>query len=148
MAMMAVRSGSCSTVAPLDLVEGELEEDGVAEFPVPEGVALVEEVDTGNCVSVTQDGKELGKAIETITTCRILKLSGDGKVCGRTVARQAGGQGILKYCIGAEAGDVVAIERGRGQRQRELNRSEKPYSDTQKAAMLVLTQAWPHESSC
>ena len=93
MAMTAVRSGSCSTaVAPLDLVEGEPEEeeDGVAELPVPEGVALDEEVVTGNCVSVKQDEKVLGKAIETISTCRIIKLSGDGKVCGRTVVRQAG----------------------------------------------------------
>jgi hypothetical protein len=48
--MTAERSGSCSTaMAPLDLVEAE----GVAEL-VPEALALEEEVDTGNCVSVKQ----------------------------------------------------------------------------------------------
>jgi hypothetical protein len=48
--MTAERSGSCSTaVAPLDLVEGEDVADSVAE-----GFSLVEEVDTGNCVSVKQ----------------------------------------------------------------------------------------------
>jgi hypothetical protein len=53
MTMMAERSGSCSTVvAPLDLLELE-EEEGVAAL-VSEGLALEEEVDTGNCVSVKQ----------------------------------------------------------------------------------------------
>ena len=51
MTMMAERSGSCSTaVAPLDLLELE-EEEGVAAL-VSEALALEEEVDTGNCVSV------------------------------------------------------------------------------------------------
>jgi len=53
MTMMAERNGSCSTaVAPLDLVE----EEGVAEL-VFEGLAPVEEVDAGNCVSVKQSKK-------------------------------------------------------------------------------------------
>jgi hypothetical protein len=52
MTMTAERSGSCSTaMAPLDLVEAE----GVAELvTLAEGLALEEEVDTGNCVSVKQ----------------------------------------------------------------------------------------------
>jgi hypothetical protein len=51
MTMMAERSGSCSTVvAPLDLLELE-EEEGVAAL-VSEGLALEEEVETGNYVSV------------------------------------------------------------------------------------------------
>ena len=52
MTMTAERSGSCSTaVAPLDLLEED--EEGLAEL-VSEAFALVEEVDTGNCVSVKQ----------------------------------------------------------------------------------------------
>jgi hypothetical protein len=51
MTMTAERSGSCSmAVAPLDLVEGELE-DLTVLVPLAEGV---EEADAGNCVSVKQ----------------------------------------------------------------------------------------------
>jgi hypothetical protein len=81
MAMTAERSGSCSTaLAPLDVVEAE----GVAELvplALAEALALVEEEDTGNRVSVKQFKKgKLRKTIETTRTCRFLNLLGDGKV--------------------------------------------------------------------
>jgi hypothetical protein len=55
MTMTAERNGSCSiAVALLDLVEGEDEADPELVAALAEGLALVEEVDTGNGVSVKQ----------------------------------------------------------------------------------------------
>lgn len=55
MTMTAERSGSRSTTAaPLVLVEGEDVADSELEAALAEGLALEEEVDTGNAVSVKQ----------------------------------------------------------------------------------------------
>jgi hypothetical protein len=57
MTMTAERSGSCSTaVAPFDVVE----EEGVAEL-VSEALALEEDVETGDCVSVKAFRKVIQK---------------------------------------------------------------------------------------